>query len=44
LDIMKIYMDFGTYGAFSTSDVPVMVDQQNSCNSIVISTYLLYLE
>jgi hypothetical protein len=37
-------MDFGPYGAFLSSDVPVMVDQQNSWNSLVISTYLLYLE
>jgi hypothetical protein len=34
-------MDFGPYGAFPSSDVPEMVDQQNS---LVISTYLLYLE
>jgi hypothetical protein len=27
LDIMKICMDFGPYGAFSSSDVPKMVDQ-----------------
>jgi hypothetical protein len=27
LDIMKICMDFGLYGAFSSSDVPEMVDQ-----------------
>jgi hypothetical protein len=26
------------------SDVPKMVNQQNSWNSLVISTYLLYLE
>jgi hypothetical protein len=44
LYIMKIYMDFGLYGAFPSSDVPEMVDQQNSWNSLVISTYLLYLE
>jgi hypothetical protein len=37
-------MDFGPYGAFLSSDVPVMVDQQNSWNLLVISTYLLYLE
>jgi hypothetical protein len=37
-------MDFGLYGAFPSSDVPEMVDQQNSWNSLVISTYLLYLE
>jgi hypothetical protein len=34
LDIMKICMNFG----------PEMVDQQNSWNSLVISTYLLCLE
>jgi hypothetical protein len=39
-----ICMDFDLYGAFSSSVVPVMVDQQNSWNSLVISTYLLYLE
>jgi hypothetical protein len=44
LDIMKICMVFGPYGAFSSSDVPEMVDQQNSRNSLVIDTYLLYLE
>jgi hypothetical protein len=37
-------MNFGPYGAFSSSDVPVMVDQQNSWNSLVTSIYLLYLE
>jgi hypothetical protein len=37
-------MDFGTYGVFPSSDVSEMVDQQNSWNSLVISTYLLYLE
>jgi hypothetical protein len=37
-------MGFGPYGAFLSSDVPEMVDQQNSWNSLVISTYLLYLE
>jgi hypothetical protein len=37
-------MDFGPYGALSSSDVPEMVDQQKSWNSLVISTYLLYLE
>jgi hypothetical protein len=41
---MKIRMDFGPYGAFPSSDVPEMVDQQNSWNSLVISIYLLYLE
>jgi hypothetical protein len=44
LDIMKICMDFGPYGAFPSSDVPKMVDQQNSWSSLVIDTYLLYLE
>jgi hypothetical protein len=44
LDIMKICMDFGPDGAFSSSDIPKMVDQQNSWNSLVISTYLLHLE
>jgi hypothetical protein len=44
LNIMKICTDFGTYGAFPSSDVPEMVDQQNLWNSLVISTYLLYLE
>jgi hypothetical protein len=29
---------------FLSSDVPEMVDEQNSWNSLVISTYLLYLE
>jgi hypothetical protein len=43
LDIMKICMDFGPYDAFLSSDVPEMVDQQNSCNSLVIDTYHLYL-
>jgi hypothetical protein len=37
-------MDFDLYDAFLSSDVPEMVDQQNSWNSLVISTYLLYLE
>jgi hypothetical protein len=44
LDIIKICMDVGPYGAFPSSDVPEMVDQQNSWNSLVISTYVLYLE
>jgi hypothetical protein len=44
LDIMKICMEFGPYGAFPSSDVPEMVDQQNSWNSLVIGTYLLYFE
>jgi hypothetical protein len=37
-------MDFDPYGAFLSSDVPKIVDQQNSWNSLVIGTYLLYLE
>jgi hypothetical protein len=37
-------MDFGPYGAFSSFDALEMVDQQNSWNLLVISTYLLYLE
>jgi hypothetical protein len=44
LDIMKICMDFGSYDAFLSSDVSKMVDQLNSWNSLVISTYLLYIE
>jgi hypothetical protein len=36
-------MDFGASDAFPSSDVSEMVDQQNSWNSLVISTYLLYL-
>jgi hypothetical protein len=44
LDIMKICMNFGRYGVFISSDVPKMVDQQNSWNLLVISTYLLYHE
>jgi hypothetical protein len=44
LDIMKICMDFGPYGAFLSSDVPEIVDQQNSWKSLAIGTYLLYLE
>jgi hypothetical protein len=43
-DIMTICMDFGPYCAFPSSDVPEIVDQQNSWNSLVIDTYLLYLE
>jgi hypothetical protein len=43
LDIMKICMDFSPHDAFPSSDVPEMVYQQNSWNSLVISTYLLYL-
>jgi hypothetical protein len=37
-------MDFGPYGAFPSSNVSEMLDQQNMWNSLVISTYLLYLE
>jgi hypothetical protein len=36
-------MDFGTYDVFQSSDVPEIVDQQNSWNSLVISIYLPYL-
>jgi hypothetical protein len=36
-------MDFGPYDAFPSFDVPELVEQQNSWNSLVISTYLLYL-
>jgi hypothetical protein len=43
LDIMMICMDFGSYDAFPLSDVPEIIDQQNSWNSLVIGTYLLYL-
>jgi hypothetical protein len=43
LDILKICMDFGPYDAVPSSDIPEMVDQQNTWNSLVISTYLLYL-
>jgi hypothetical protein len=42
--MLKICMDFGPYDAFPSSDVPEMVDQQNSWNSLVISAYFLYLE
>jgi hypothetical protein len=44
LYIMKICMDFGSYDAFLSSDVPKMVNQQNLWNLLVINTYLLYLE
>jgi hypothetical protein len=44
LDIIKIYMDFGSYSTFPSSDVSEKVNQQNSWNLLVISTYLLYLE
>jgi hypothetical protein len=37
-------MDSGPYGAFLSSDVPEMADQQNLWNLLVINTYLLYLE
>jgi hypothetical protein len=37
-------MNFHPYGAFPSSEVPEMVDQQNSWNLLVIGTYLLYLE
>jgi hypothetical protein len=36
-------MDFDSYDAFPSSDIPEMIDQQNSWNSLVIGTYLLYL-
>jgi hypothetical protein len=35
---------FWSIWCFSSIDVPEMVDQQNSWNLLVISTYLLYLE
>jgi hypothetical protein len=44
LDIRKISIYFGPYGIFPSFDVPKMVNQQNSWKSLVISTYLLYLE
>jgi hypothetical protein len=37
-------MDFGPDDAFPSSNVLEKVNQQNSWNSLVISTYLLYLE
>jgi hypothetical protein len=37
-------MDFGPYDAFPSSDVLEKVNQQNTCNSLVISTYLRYHE
>jgi hypothetical protein len=43
LDIMKICTDFCPYDIFRSSDVPEMVDQQNSRNSLVIGTCFLYL-
>jgi hypothetical protein len=36
-------MDFGLYDAFLSSDVPEMVNQQNSWISLVINAYFLYL-
>jgi hypothetical protein len=36
-------MNFGPYDTFPSSDVLEMVDEQNSCDSLVIGTYLLYL-
>jgi hypothetical protein len=43
LDMLKICIDFGPYNAFPSSDIPEMVDQQNSWTLLVIGTYLLYL-
>jgi hypothetical protein len=43
LDIMEICVDLGPYDAFLSSDVPEMLDQQNSWNLLVIGMYLLYL-
>jgi hypothetical protein len=43
-DIMKIWMDFCPYRVVPSSDVPEMLEQQNSWNSVIISTYILYLE
>jgi hypothetical protein len=37
-------MDFGPYDPFPSFDVPEIVDQKNLWNSLVINTYLLYLE
>jgi hypothetical protein len=37
-------MDFGPYDALPSSDVPEKVNQQNSWNSLVVSSYILYLE
>jgi hypothetical protein len=44
LDIMKIGLDFGSYDAFLSFDVPKMVDQQNLWNSLVIAPifYILH--
>jgi hypothetical protein len=36
-------MDFGLYDAFPSSNVPELVDHQNSWNSLVIDTCLLYI-
>jgi hypothetical protein len=44
LDIIKICMHFGPYGDFPSSNVPIVVDQQNTWNLLVISTNLIYLE
>jgi hypothetical protein len=44
LDIIKICMNFDPYVTFLSFDVPIIVDRQDSWNSLVISTYLLYLE
>jgi hypothetical protein len=43
LDVMMICMDFGLYDAFPSSNVPELVDYQNSWNSLVIGTCLLYI-
>jgi hypothetical protein len=43
LDIMNICMDSGPFDAFPSSDVHEMVDQQNSWDSLVISTYFYIL-
>jgi hypothetical protein len=37
-------MEFGPYYAFPSFNVLEMVDQQNVWNSLVIGTYLLYIE
>jgi hypothetical protein len=43
LNIMKICMNFDSYGAFPSSDITKMVDQQNSWNSLIISIYNIYI-
>jgi hypothetical protein len=43
LDIMKLCMDFAPYDSFPSSDVPEIVDQQKSWNSLIIGTHLLYI-